>query len=76
MSFLYNIVTGMGNQSEDPTGLSNSENKQAEQAESTSQSVVLRDYTPRELSHYDGHLDPKIYIAIKGSYLKITRLNF
>lgn len=72
MSFLYNIIAGKGNQTEDPTGLSQTENQETKQAENTSQSVVLRDYTPRELSNYDGHMDPKIYIAVKGSVFDCT----
>ncbi|KAL6933350.1 related to Damage response protein 1 [Hanseniaspora guilliermondii] len=72
MSFLYNMITGKGNQSEDPTGLTQTQDKQAQHVESTSQSVVLRDYTPKELSNYDGHMDPKIYIAVKGSVFDCT----
>ncbi|CAI8496000.1 hypothetical protein ACO0OL_002481 [Hanseniaspora opuntiae] len=72
MSFLYNMITGKGNQSEDPTGLSQTQDKQAQPAESASHSVVLRDYTPKELSNYDGHMDPKIYIAVKGSVFDCT----
>lgn len=68
MSFLYNLITGKGSQSEDPSGLTGENNtiNNSALSNTNSESVVLKDYTPRELSNYDGHLDPKIYIAVKG----------
>ena len=73
MSFLYNLITGNGSKNDDPSGLTNESNGTNNKNDSSSndnnnsQSVVLRDYTPSQLSHFDGHLDPKIYIAVKGS---------
>ncbi|XBW35844.1 hypothetical protein QEN19_001416 [Hanseniaspora menglaensis] len=72
MSFLYNLISGKSSQNEDPTGLtgtggSTNNTNNGTGNNGNSDSVLLKDFTPRELSNFDGHLDPKIYIAIKGS---------
>lgn len=34
--------------------------------------TVLRDYTPKELSEFNGKDSPKIYLAVNGKVVKST----
>ncbi|KAL6944916.1 hypothetical protein ACO0QE_002358 [Hanseniaspora vineae] len=72
MSFLVNFLFGKHNVQEDPTGLVDS-NSAANNLTEAEQPVVEQKFTPKMLNKYNGHDDPRIFIAIKGNVYDCTK---
>ncbi|KAH3902365.1 Dap1p SCDLUD_002185 [Saccharomycodes ludwigii] len=72
MSFLYNMIFGKVKESEDPTGITNNASTNNKDASSTSEPVVEQKFTLRTLNKYNGHDDPRIFIAVNGNVYDCT----
>ncbi|QLQ81409.1 hypothetical protein HG537_0F01700 [Torulaspora globosa] len=72
MSFLKNLLFGGYKTSEDPTGLSSTDND-TNMSENKAEPIVEGKFYPRTLYKFNGHDDEKIFLAVKGKVFDCTQ---